>query len=104
MIIFVAFFIHIGIHFASILHTLLCLKLAPHTTVCQSSKIIRMGGGGDSPEALQYHIRRPLACKGAERVRLQANILPDPARAEGSPHTPRRPRPPAFPNRGLIDV
>ena len=39
MIIFVAFFIHFGIHFASILHTLLCLKLAPHTTVCLSSKI-----------------------------------------------------------------
>ena len=38
MINFVAFCILFGIHFASILHTHLCLKLAPHTTVCHKGR------------------------------------------------------------------
>ena len=79
MIIFVAFCIHFGIYFASILHTLLCLKLAPHTTVCLSSKIIKVGGAAVTRRRRsQYHIHRPLACKGAERVRRLAKKFQEP--------------------------
>ena len=84
MIIFVAFFIHFVIHFASILHTLLCLKLAPHTTVCH-----KVGAGDDPPQA-------PSICKSAAPC-LQGSmacriIFQVPIRTEGSlaPHTPRR--------------